>query len=152
MKTLLALLILIPSFSWGEQLEPMGKLFKELLEEGIEIDENTAEYFTYRCTGLFIAIGGTSRKTEKEISTIYNNHSKKLLEMLYKERFKLSKDKQKSQEFVLDRASKISDAYIEAMEDNWVTRGTYIAGSFIEDELKACQDFTVKLYKNSEDD
>ena len=153
MKTLLALLLLIPSLSWGEQLKPMGKLFKELLEEGIEIDENTAEYFIYRCSGLFLAIAKGFKKTEKETSNIYKNHALRLTTILSNKHFKLSEDKQESAEFVKDRVVKIMDAYMEDMEDNWVKQGSYLGDSYIEDELKECQDLTVMLLKkNSENE
>jgi hypothetical protein len=151
MKKLLILLLLVPSLSWGEQLKPMGKVFGELLEDGYEIDEKAVEYYIYRCAGLFMAIMKGFAKADKEISDIYKNHATKIQLMLIEEHFKLSKDKSKSFDFVTGRVSKIMDAYMEDMEDNWAKQGSYIGGSYIEDELIGCQDLAVILSKKTLD-
>ena len=77
----------------------------------------------------------------------------RLTTILANEHFKLSDNKQESAEFVKDRVFKIMDAYMEDMEDNWAKQGSYLGGSYIEDELKGCQDLTVMLLKkNSENE
>ena len=151
MKKLLILLLLIPSLSWGEQLKPMGKVFGELLEDDYEIDEKAVEYYIYRCAGLFMAIMKGFAKADKETSDIYKNHAIKMQTMLMEEHLKLSKDKSKSFDFVTGRVAKIMDAYMEDMEDNWAKQGSYIGGSYIEDELIGCQDLAVILSKKTLD-
>ena len=143
MKKLLALLLLIPSFSQAIELKPLSKI----IEERDLKDRTTNMYLIHRCSGLMflnnsLIIEEQHKDTVKEME----NKIDFLLNMskFFDRRYGLSSDEELTDEAIFE-SKKFYDLYFKLYEKNWYENGAYFAGTWIENDVVICNKFYDEL-------
>ena len=119
MKTLLALLLLIPNLSWGNKLMPLEEY---LLKHNPE-DPAVLEYFEYRCASVWSAVGKLMIEQEPDVALQYQTNAGELIVRLIPKYMKNNNtDQSLATETVLNSIINIANLYMDEMNLNsqWV--------------------------------
>ena len=130
MKNLLLVLALFVGNSFAEM-----KSLTQYLSENENIDDGNALYISYRCLGLLGTISnittGSTDKNSKEILSLTQKRTEKLLQSTYKIFSMVREDA--TQEAFLENLSisvqPLADKYQTLANENWLNNGNYFEGS-----------------------
>ena len=137
MKTLLALLLLIPSLSWGTKLIPLEKYYND---NSNNIDISVSTYVFARCTAVFFTVAKMAIQNDNSAANeqiFYGEKFFDLLNLISKadEKNKLSDDEIFNQNTEL--VTNLTNKLIDITNDEWENTGSHAKG-FIKDDLDFC--------------
>ena len=137
MKTFLALLLLIPSLSWGNKLMPLEEY---LLKHNPE-DPAVLEYFEYRCASVWSAVGKLVIEQEPDVALQYESNAVELIVQLIPKYMKNNNiDQTLATETVLNSIINIANLYMDDMNLNWERTGSYFMDTYVEKDALMCRD------------
>ena len=135
MKTLLALLLLIPSLSLGIELKPLN----QVIEQRDMNDKTTYLYLVQRCAGLIFLNTTTIKDTHPELADEMAIKTETLLQLskFFDSRYGIVPDEDLTDKAVIE-AKKFYDEYYKLFEENWYQNGAYFQGTWIENDVVIC--------------
>ena len=138
MKILLALLLLIPSLSWGNKIKPIT----EIIEMRDMTDKTTYLYLGERCAGLYFTNYRVTEQSNPDVANMLLNKSNMLIKIskLFHNNYGTIPDEE-VENIIIDSAIKFTNIYSDLFEKNWYENGAYFQGTFIEDDISYCNTF-----------
>ena len=138
MKTLLALLLLIPSLSWGNKIKPIT----EIVKIRDMMDKTTYLYLGERCAGLYLTNYRVTEQTNTDVANLLLNKASGLIKIskLFHNSYGIISDEE-IEKIITDSAIKFGNIYSDLFEENWYENGAYFQGTFIEEDLMYCNSF-----------
>ena len=142
MKTLLTLLLLLPSLSWGKM-----KTLNEILQIRDLSDPAAVIYIFQRCSGLYAAgwdhIVDQNPTLADDLlygAQLFTFNAAKL----YKAP-KLSEDEIISE--MTAASQNFQKIYTDIFSENWISNGAYFEGTWVEGDLSVCGE-VIKMISN----
>ena len=142
MKTLLSILILIPSFSICLELSPLN----QVIQERDMNDKTTYLYLTHRCAGLFFLNAKRLEDTHPELVDELTIKTEILLQAskLFNKGFGTLSDEELTQ-IAAQEAKKYFDIYYALFEKNWYEKGSLFEGTWVENDVILCHELYNEL-------
>ena len=137
MKTLLVLLLFIPSLSWGGKLLPLS----DYLIQHNPTDPAVLEYVEYRCVSGWFGVAKIIENQDPVTSQLYQNNATELMMRLV-DKYMTNNFVNKSEalENVTISVINISNIYIDEMNSNWQKTGNYFMNTYVEDDMLLCKE------------
>jgi hypothetical protein len=128
MKIILALLLLIPSLSFGVELKPISQIIKERDMN----DKATYLYIVQRCAGLNFLNTTNIKDTNPELVDEMNIKTETFLQLAkyFNKRYGTIPDEELTN-IVTQETKKFYDLYFKLFENNWYENGAYFEGTWI---------------------
>ena len=136
-KTLLALLLLIPSLSWGNKLLPLNEY---ILQQDAN-DPAVYEYIQFRCASVWMGAANLIETQEPEVFEQFQDSAIKTVMVLTDKYMEFnSVDYDTAFENVTKSVINITNLYIDEMNENWQKTGNYFMNSYVEEDLYFCKE------------
>jgi len=136
-KTLLALLFLIPSLSWGNLLLPLEKY---ITQHDLD-DPAVVEYIEYRCASVWYAIGTVIAKQEPALGEKFGESALTIfIRLVSKKMLSDEIDINSASTIVNDSLTNIGNLYMDEMNSNWEKTGNYMMNTYVETDSILCKE------------
>lgn len=137
MKTILAMLLLIPSWSIGLELSPLNQVIKERDMN----DRATYLYISHRCAGLFFLNVKNLEYINPELVDELKIKTEILLQAskFFDKRYGTLSDEDLTK-IAAQEAKKYFDIYFALFEKNWTEKGSLFEGTWVENDVILCHE------------
>ena len=138
MRALLAFLLFIPSLCLSVEIKPLT----EITQQRDMMDKTTYLYLGERCAGLFLTSYKAVNESNKEVADTLLLKASVLISV--SKLFHNSYGKIDDEEIIKkigDSALKFNEIYSDLFEKNWIEKGAYFEGTFIENDVAYCNSF-----------
>ena len=134
MKTLLALLLLIPSLSLGNMIS-----LNQYLNQNPDIKENEIFYISTRCSAIYL-LGVQLSKNQPEISKRLQESYESSISIAALARSGIHPNDSDSSHLsnILETMDLILDRYVELSNENYISTGSYY-NELMWDDMEVCK-------------